>query len=109
MVLKPCVRLPTLQLSWSSASVAKTPCVPSIQKTQLPTDSPCRDGGFSAARGQREQVVGARRLYVAVRLDRRHAEACCGDESGKPPHDVRSVHPITQHCACARLQRIAIE
>src|SRR3954470_3980307 len=76
---------------------------------QLPTDLPGLDGGFSAAQEQREQVVGARRLHVAVRLDRLQAEARCGDESGKPPHDVRCVHQITQHRACDCLQRIAIE
>ena len=42
---------------------------------QLLTDLPGLDGGFSAAREQREQVVGAGRLHVAVRLDRLHAEA----------------------------------
>src|SRR5215210_505143 len=208
MVLKPCVRLPTLQFPWSSATVANTPCVPSIQKTQLAATAPvrpsavaggyvrsirpipagtwlikamptggtaspnrsCRSrcqvskrlcdmcpssrsdlraftrgeaqkeygsveravgdspprllseaveqlptdltglgGGVSAARQQSQQVVGRRRLHVAVRLDRLHAEPRCGDESGKPPHDVGGMHHIPQHRAYGRLQGIAIE
>ena len=73
------------------------------------TDFAGPSGCVGAARQQRQQEVGARRLHVAVRFDRLHAEPCRGDESGKPPHDVRCVHHMTQHRAYGRLQRIAIE
>jgi hypothetical protein len=73
------------------------------------TDFTSMSGSVRAARQQRQQKVGARRLYIAVRFDRLHAEPGCGDEGGKPPHNVRCVHHVTQYRAYGGLQRIAIE
>ena len=65
--------------------------------------------GAAAARQEGQQIVGARRLHVAVRLDRLHAEPSFGDEGGEPPHDVGRMYQVTQHRADRRLQRVALE
>ena len=76
---------------------------------QLLPDLASPGGGVSAAREQRQQVGGTRRLHVAVRLHLLQAEPRRGDESRKPPHNVWRVHQIAQHRPCGRLQRIALK
>src|SRR6516225_6488284 len=91
-------------------AVRNTPTrLPVEAVNQLLPDFASLSGCAGAAQKQRQQVGGARRLHVAVRLERLQGEPRRGDKSRQPPHDVWCVHQITRHRLRGRLQRIALE
>src|SRR5687767_7400646 len=66
MVLKPCVRLPTEQLPWSSATVEKVLAVPCIQKTQPAATRPVRPSGSGSGIGASNASTPAGTVSVKV-------------------------------------------